>query len=55
MAEKPLYSKSPELEACFQTLPKYVQEGIMQSGVQFANPEELKQFARHLMETDHNL
>lgn len=50
MAEQPFYSRNAELAACFHALPKSVQEGIMQSGVQFTSAEELKQFARQLTE-----
>lgn len=50
MAEQPFYSQNAEMAACFHALPKSVQEGIMQSGVQFSSAEELKQFARHLTE-----
>ncbi len=54
MAESFLYSKNPELDACFQTLPKTIQEGILQSGLEFQSAEELRQFARHLTESGQN-
>lgn len=50
MTEQPFYSQNAELSSCFHALPKSVQEGIMQSGVQFTSAEELKKFARHLTE-----
>lgn len=54
MAEAFFFSKNPELDACFNALPKSVQKGIMQSGVEFNTPEELKQFARHLTGSGEN-
>ncbi len=50
MAESFFFSKNPELDACFNALPKTIQEGIMQSGLEFSTAEELRQFARHLTE-----
>lgn len=53
MSDYSFFKQTPELEACFRSLPKSVQEGIMQSGVDFRTADQLREFARHLMEQGH--
>ena len=36
----------------FRTLPKYVQENLLQSGVVFRTEADLRRFAAYLMDTD---
>ena len=37
-----------EIQQCFQSLPKYVQETIHQSGVKITSKQQLQQCADHL-------
>ena len=41
----------PQMQQYFNTLPKYVQENIKQSGAKFSNLNELQQCAQNLTQT----
>lgn len=43
---------TPEAQAYFETLPKLVQESIIQSGVQIQNKEDMENFIGGLLPTE---
>lgn len=50
MPNQPKPMQDPAMKQYFDTLPKNVQETIVQSGVEVSSLEQLKQCAQHFMQ-----
>ncbi|MBP1578203.1 MAG: hypothetical protein J6C75_06945 [Oscillospiraceae bacterium] len=48
MAEKPSWMQNAKMLECFNSLPKAIQENIMQSGADFNSDEEMKKCAENI-------
>ena len=48
MAQKPSWMQNTKMREYFSTLPKAVQENIMQSGADFNSDEEMKNCAENI-------
>ncbi len=49
------FENSPEIKQYFDSLPAFIQETVMQSGVQIETEEQLRQCAEKLMKKDRTI
>lgn len=48
MASQPSWKQNEKIRECFDSLPKAIQENIMQSGADFNSAEEMKNCAESI-------